>query len=258
MVGRGTRPPVSDFKLRGEHVPNTGEFTRSAGLRVYDLAALDIDCTALGPMLARPGDPGNGVPLDALDHDVKIDLAYLGSCTGGKMSDFLAFALLVPENRCCYFGPCAHVRLAFLLERGRQNIFEIEVRAWQNAHRYDFAQPACSLRTGLDGRVGSGCDRPPPPPGPQVAQSASNLEWRAPKGARHSFVTPGIPAKRPVSWSNSGSRARLSQVRVTEDLGFDKYPLRESISRLEAIGKRSDAWRNAGRRSPIRRTASSV
>jgi 3-isopropylmalate/(R)-2-methylmalate dehydratase large subunit len=38
-------------------------------------------------MLASPGDPGNGLPLSRLDRDVLIDIAYLGSCTGGKRED---------------------------------------------------------------------------------------------------------------------------------------------------------------------------
>ncbi len=46
-----------------------------------------VDCDALGPMLARPGDPGNGVALADLGEDVRIDIAYLGSCTGGKRED---------------------------------------------------------------------------------------------------------------------------------------------------------------------------
>ncbi|HEX9010497.1 MAG TPA: aconitase family protein [Holophagaceae bacterium] len=48
---------------------------------------LDVDCAALGPMLARPGDPGNGVALADLGESVRIDIAYLGSCTGGKRGD---------------------------------------------------------------------------------------------------------------------------------------------------------------------------
>ena len=46
-----------------------------------------VDCGALGPMLARPGDPGNGVALADLGEAVPIDIAYLGSCTGGKRED---------------------------------------------------------------------------------------------------------------------------------------------------------------------------
>ena len=48
---------------------------------------LDVDCAALGPMLARPGDPGNGVALADLGAAVPIHIAYLGSCTGGKRED---------------------------------------------------------------------------------------------------------------------------------------------------------------------------
>jgi len=48
---------------------------------------LEVDCTVLGPMLARPGDPGNGVALADLGEAVPIHIAYLGSCTGGKRED---------------------------------------------------------------------------------------------------------------------------------------------------------------------------
>ena len=48
---------------------------------------LEVDCGTLGPMLARPGDPGNGVALADLAEAVPIHIAYLGSCTGGKRED---------------------------------------------------------------------------------------------------------------------------------------------------------------------------
>ncbi len=51
-------------------------------------AEIDIDVGTLSPMLARPGDPGNGIPLDALAAPVPIDIAYGGSCTAGKREDF--------------------------------------------------------------------------------------------------------------------------------------------------------------------------
>lgn len=47
-----------------------------------------IDAAALEPMLARPGDPGNGLPASELSGDVAIDIAYGGSCTAGKREDF--------------------------------------------------------------------------------------------------------------------------------------------------------------------------
>lgn len=48
---------------------------------------LEVDCDRLEPMLARPGDPGHGLPVSALEEAVPVDIAYLGSCTGGKRED---------------------------------------------------------------------------------------------------------------------------------------------------------------------------
>ncbi len=48
---------------------------------------LEVNCAALEPMVARPGDPGNGIALADLGEPVPIDIAYLGSCTGGKRED---------------------------------------------------------------------------------------------------------------------------------------------------------------------------
>ena len=47
-----------------------------------------IDAAGLGEMLARPGDPGNGIALAELDETVPVQIAYGGSCTGGKREDF--------------------------------------------------------------------------------------------------------------------------------------------------------------------------
>ncbi|MCG7400837.1 MULTISPECIES: aconitase family protein [Caballeronia] len=56
------------------------------GARYADVIA--IDCSRLTPMLAAPGDPGNGIALEALDERPVIDIAYGGSCTAGKREDF--------------------------------------------------------------------------------------------------------------------------------------------------------------------------
>jgi len=48
---------------------------------------LEIDCAAVRPMAAAPGDPGRGVEIDALSEPVPIDVAYCGSCTGAKRED---------------------------------------------------------------------------------------------------------------------------------------------------------------------------
>jgi len=49
---------------------------------------LRIDCASVQPMVARPGDPGNGLPLAEVQTPVRIDIAYGGSCTAGKREDF--------------------------------------------------------------------------------------------------------------------------------------------------------------------------
>jgi 3-isopropylmalate/(R)-2-methylmalate dehydratase large subunit len=49
---------------------------------------LRVDCSALAPMVARPGDPGNGIPLADIAERANVDIAYGGSCTAGKREDF--------------------------------------------------------------------------------------------------------------------------------------------------------------------------
>jgi 3-isopropylmalate/(R)-2-methylmalate dehydratase large subunit len=47
-----------------------------------------IDCTQISPMLAAPGDPGNGIALRDLAQRPRVEIAYGGSCTAGKREDF--------------------------------------------------------------------------------------------------------------------------------------------------------------------------
>jgi 3-isopropylmalate/(R)-2-methylmalate dehydratase large subunit len=55
-------------------------------------AVFEIDLGEIRPMVALPGDPRNGIPIDELGEDVRIDAAYGGSCTGGKMADMDMYA----------------------------------------------------------------------------------------------------------------------------------------------------------------------
>jgi 3-isopropylmalate/(R)-2-methylmalate dehydratase large subunit len=69
---------------------------------------MTVDLNTLSPMVARPGDPGQGLALSDLHEHVRIDIAYGGSCTAGKREDFdhyhavlawgLAHGLKVPEG----------------------------------------------------------------------------------------------------------------------------------------------------------------
>ena len=81
-----------------------------AGTRYCDV--IRVNCARLAPMVARPGDPGNGVALNALSERVRVDIAYGGSYTAGKREDFdqyhevLAWAarhgLRVPDGTTLY------------------------------------------------------------------------------------------------------------------------------------------------------------
>ena len=85
-------------------------------------------------MVATPGDPRNGVPVSELSEPVKIDIAYGGSCTGGKMADMDMYAAVlkraVDQGR--RVAPGVHLYLQFgsqkikeyARERGYIEIFE--------------------------------------------------------------------------------------------------------------------------------------
>jgi 3-isopropylmalate/(R)-2-methylmalate dehydratase large subunit len=83
-------------------------------------ATFAVDLGAIVPMVATPGDPRNGVPLGALGDGVKIDIAYGGSCTGGKKADMDMYArvLAAAVARGRRVAPGVH----FYLQFGSQDI----------------------------------------------------------------------------------------------------------------------------------------
>lgn len=58
---------------------------------------IEIDASTLRPMIALPGDPGNGMYVDELEQNVAIDIAYAGSCTAGKKEDMDMYAAVLRE-----------------------------------------------------------------------------------------------------------------------------------------------------------------
>ena len=61
----------------------------------YDGGVHTIDLSTIEPMVAHPGDPDRGIPSDPTNGalireigEVRIDIAYGGSCTAGKRTDF--------------------------------------------------------------------------------------------------------------------------------------------------------------------------
>ena len=58
----------------------------------------DFDADTLSPQLAAPHSPARGVPL-AEHRDTRIDVAYIGACTGAKLEDLRAAASVLKGQR---------------------------------------------------------------------------------------------------------------------------------------------------------------
>jgi 3-isopropylmalate/(R)-2-methylmalate dehydratase large subunit len=58
---------------------------------------IELDAGELRPMVALPGDPGNGVTVSELGDRVRVDIAYAGSCTAGKKEDMDMYANVLKE-----------------------------------------------------------------------------------------------------------------------------------------------------------------
>src|SRR5213594_1243660 len=58
---------------------------------------LEFDASSLRPMMALPGDPGNGLDVDEAEQRIRVDIAYAGSCTAGKKEDMDMYARVLRE-----------------------------------------------------------------------------------------------------------------------------------------------------------------
>jgi 3-isopropylmalate/(R)-2-methylmalate dehydratase large subunit len=106
---------------------------------------IEIDASSLRPMIALPGDPGNGLYIDELGHDVKVGIAYAGSCTAGKKEDMDMYARVfrealargerVAEGVRCYIQCGSQEVFRYCQEQGYDEVFR-EVGA-------TFVEPSC-------------------------------------------------------------------------------------------------------------------
>jgi 3-isopropylmalate/(R)-2-methylmalate dehydratase large subunit len=97
---------------------------------VYELV---VDLSRLEPLVACHPDPGQRKKAKELGH-IKLDRAYVGSCTGGKTSDFVEFARVLCGKRVSIgtFGVPATPEIVRDLQTtywGRQTIWDILVCA---------------------------------------------------------------------------------------------------------------------------------
>jgi 3-isopropylmalate/(R)-2-methylmalate dehydratase large subunit len=96
-------------------------------------AVIEIDAAAVRPMVALPGDPGNGLYVEELGRDVRVDIAYAGSCTAGKREDMDMYARVfgealargegVADGVRCYVQCGSQDVFAYCREQGYDRIF---------------------------------------------------------------------------------------------------------------------------------------
>ena len=106
---------------------------------------IEIDASSLRPMIALPGDPGNGLYIDELGHDVKVGIAYAGSCTAGKKEDMDMYARVfrealgrgerVADGVRCYIQCGSQEVFRYCQEQGYDQVFR-DVGA-------TFVEPSC-------------------------------------------------------------------------------------------------------------------
>jgi 3-isopropylmalate/(R)-2-methylmalate dehydratase large subunit len=107
---------------------------------------IEIDASTIRPMVALPGDPGNGLDIDELDGDaIRIDVAYAGSCTAGKKEDMDMYAAVLQAARAD--GLRVHPDVKMFIQCGSQ-----EVRQYCDERGYlrlfeelgaEFIEPGC-------------------------------------------------------------------------------------------------------------------
>ena len=58
---------------------------------------IELDAAEIAPMVATPGDPGNGKFIRELNTPVPVELAYGGTCTAGKNEDMDMYARVLAD-----------------------------------------------------------------------------------------------------------------------------------------------------------------
>jgi 3-isopropylmalate/(R)-2-methylmalate dehydratase large subunit len=84
----------------------------------------ELECTDLGAMVSAPGNPGNGISLAALramGRNVAVDIAYVGSCTGGKREDIQQVYQVV--KWAMDHGVSLPLQVQFFIQLGSEDVY---------------------------------------------------------------------------------------------------------------------------------------
>src|SRR5438309_5937646 len=58
---------------------------------------IELDASEITPMIATPGDPGNGKFIRELNTPIPVELAYGGTCNAGKNEDMDMYARVLED-----------------------------------------------------------------------------------------------------------------------------------------------------------------
>ena len=170
------RPGVDRERLHARAVEPDADAVYAGGIHVIDLAALV-------PMVADPGDPDRGIASDPTNGakvadigEIRVDIAYGGSCTAGKIDDLAFYHRVVKEA--VDAGRKVAPGVDFIIQCG-----SLEVESYAREHGFldDFAQAGVRLiRPGCGACIGCG-------PGvsestEQVTVSAINRNYKGRSG----------------------------------------------------------------------------
>jgi 3-isopropylmalate/(R)-2-methylmalate dehydratase large subunit len=106
---------------------------------------IEIDAAAIRPMVALPGDPGNGRHIAELADRVRVGIAYAGSCTAGKKEDMDMYARVLRDAVARGQRVAPWVR--FYIQSGSQEVKRYcEERGYLDIFRQvgaTFLEPSC-------------------------------------------------------------------------------------------------------------------
>ena len=150
---------------------------------VYDGGVHVIDLNQIKPMVAHPGDPDEGIPSDPTNGayiseigEVKIDIAYGGSCTAGKEDDVAYYAEVcqAAENA----GLKVHDGVEFFIQYGSGPVKELaEKKGWHQLFErvgVKLIDPGCGACIGAGPGVSTTSE--------QVSVSAINRNFQGRSG----------------------------------------------------------------------------
>ena len=87
---------------------------------------IELDAAEITPMVATPGDPGNGMYIRDLGAHVPIEIAYGGTCTAGKNEDMDMYASVLADA--LKHGRGVSKRVDFWIQFGSQETREYSKR----------------------------------------------------------------------------------------------------------------------------------